>query len=123
MRGSVGRRRRPDKLPFAVRAHALSGAGVYTGTISGGSAMPENANQPTLFSEEALAAISRSLHAWEEGPLAKTLQRNKERRPEFSTTSATLQRMYTPLDIADFDYERDLGFPGEYPFTRGVQTT
>ena len=32
-------------------------------------------------------------------------------------------RIYTPLDIEGFDYERDLGFPGEYPFTRGVQPT
>lgn len=33
------------------------------------------------------------------------------------------QRLYTPLDIEDFDYEEKLGFPGQYPFTRGVQTT
>ena len=32
-------------------------------------------------------------------------------------------RLYTPLDLEDFDYERDLGFPGQYPFTRGVQPT
>lgn len=32
-------------------------------------------------------------------------------------------RLYTPLDIEGFDYEKDLGFPGEYPFTRGPQTT
>ena len=32
-------------------------------------------------------------------------------------------RLYTPLDIEGFDYERDLGCPGEYPFTRGVQPT
>ena len=32
-------------------------------------------------------------------------------------------RLYTPLDIEGFDYERDLGFPGEYPYTRGVQPT
>lgn len=32
-------------------------------------------------------------------------------------------RLYTPLDLEGFDYERDLGFPGEYPFTRGVQPT
>ncbi len=32
-------------------------------------------------------------------------------------------RLYTPLDLEAFDYERDLGFPGEYPFTRGVQPT
>ena len=29
-------------------------------------------------------------------------------------------RLYTPLDIEGFDYEKDLGFPGEYPYTRGV---
>lgn len=32
-------------------------------------------------------------------------------------------RLYTPLDVPEFDYEKDLGFPGEYPFTRGVQPT
>ena len=80
-------------------------------------------HQPTLFAEEALAGLSRAVHAWEEGPLAKTLQRQPERESAFATTSAPVQRLYTPLDIADFDYERDLGFPGEYPFTRGVQPT
>jgi methylmalonyl-CoA mutase N-terminal domain/subunit len=35
----------------------------------------------------------------------------------------TMSRLYTPLDIEGFDYERDLGFPGQYPFTRGVQPT
>lgn len=33
------------------------------------------------------------------------------------------QRLYTPLDVKDLDYDRDLGFPGQYPFTRGVQPT
>lgn len=33
------------------------------------------------------------------------------------------QRLYTPLDIEDFDYDEKLGFPGQYPFTRGVQPT
>ena len=33
------------------------------------------------------------------------------------------QRLYTPLDIEDFDYGENLGFPGQYPFTRGVQPT
>ncbi|OAI44204.1 methylmalonyl-CoA mutase [bacterium SCGC AG-212-C10] len=82
-----------------------------------------NGSQPTLFSEEALATLSRQVGAWEEGPLAKTLQRQKERGHEFSTSSMPVQRLYTPLDIAGLDYERDLGFPGEYPFTRGVQPT
>jgi len=33
------------------------------------------------------------------------------------------QRLYTPVDVEGLDYERDLGFPGSYPFTRGVQPT
>lgn len=81
------------------------------------------AQQPSLFSETALAALSRSLHGWEEGPLAKSLQRQPERDENFATSSQQVERLYTPLDIAGFDYDRDLGFPGEFPFTRGVQTT
>ncbi|MEO8540673.1 MAG: methylmalonyl-CoA mutase family protein [bacterium] len=79
--------------------------------------------QPSLFSAEALSALSRSLHGWEEGPLAKTLQRQPERDEAFVTSSQPVERLYTPLDIAELDYDRDLGFPGEYPFTRGVQPT
>ncbi len=81
------------------------------------------ASQPTLFSSEALASLSRAVHGWEEGPLAKTLQRQSERACDFATSSAPVERLYTPLDVAGLDYERDLGFPGEYPFTRGVQPT
>ena len=82
-----------------------------------------NGSQPTLFSQEALAQLSRSVAGWEEGPLARTLQRQPERDELFATSSQPVQRLYTPLDIAGLDYERDLGFPGEYPFTRGVQPT
>ncbi|MGI8926549.1 MAG: acyl-CoA mutase large subunit family protein [Tepidiformaceae bacterium] len=79
--------------------------------------------QPALFSPEALAALSRSVHGWEEGPLAATLSRQPERDEGFATSSQPVQRLYTPLDVADLDYARDLGFPGEFPFTRGVQPT
>ncbi len=81
------------------------------------------ATQPSLFSDEALAELSRVVHGWEEGPLAKALQRSPERSDGFATSSLDVHRLYTPLDIANLDYERDLGFPGEYPFTRGVQPT
>ena len=81
------------------------------------------ATQPTLFSRKALAGLSQAVHAWEEGPLAKSLQRSPERDDDFATSSQSVQRLYTPVDIAELDYERDLGFPGEYPFTRGVQPT
>ncbi len=47
-----------------------------------------------------------------------------ERQETFVTTSGTpIERLYTPADIADMDYFRDLGFPGEYPFTRGIHYT
>ncbi|MCC6416962.1 MAG: methylmalonyl-CoA mutase [Gemmataceae bacterium] len=82
-----------------------------------------NVGQPTLFSAEALAALSRAVHGWEEGPLARTLQRQPEQAASFETSSQAVNRLYTPLDVAELDYERDLGFPGEYPFTRGVQPT
>jgi methylmalonyl-CoA mutase N-terminal domain/subunit len=62
--------------------------------------------------------------AWEQGLLKKALARAPERRPAVTTTSGIpLERVYTPLHLADQDYERDLGFPGAYPFTRGVQPT
>src|SRR6476646_5628390 len=60
---------------------------------------------------------------WEESVVAKSLTRLPERGgPEAFTTISDEQvdRLYTPADLAGFDYERDLGFPGEYPFTRGV---
>ena len=82
-----------------------------------------NGHQPSLFAADALAGLSRAVAAWEEGPLAKTLSRQPEREGDFATSSQHVQRLYTPLDIAGMDYDRDLGFPGEYPFTRGVQPT
>ncbi|MFO7618100.1 MAG: methylmalonyl-CoA mutase family protein [Thermoplasmata archaeon] len=54
----------------------------------------------------------------------KALDGAKERREEFITTSSVpIEKLYTPEDIPDFDYLDKLGFPGEYPFTRGVQPT
>jgi methylmalonyl-CoA mutase N-terminal domain/subunit len=70
-----------------------------------------------------LEGIGRALRRWEDETLAKTLDGGGERDVEFSTSVGPTRRLYTPLDIADLDYERDLGYPGEYPFTRGVQPT
>jgi len=61
---------------------------------------------------------------WEDGTLRTTLGRAGERRERFETSSGIeVRRLYGPEDLPDFDVERDLGFPGEYPFTRGVQAT
>ncbi len=47
-----------------------------------------------------------------------------ERQDSFITTSRVpIERLYSPVDIADTDYLQDLSFPGEYPFTRGVHST
>jgi methylmalonyl-CoA mutase N-terminal domain/subunit len=56
--------------------------------------------------------------------LAKTLEKFPERNDEFLTASNTpVKRLYTPEDMEGVDYAEDLGFPGNYPFTRGVQPT
>jgi methylmalonyl-CoA mutase N-terminal domain/subunit len=60
---------------------------------------------------------------WEGETLAKGLERAPERQERFETPSRIpLHRLYTPEDVAG-DYREKLGFPGEYPFTRGVQPT
>lgn len=59
---------------------------------------------------------------WEETTLAKALAKNGERRESFSATSVSTERLYTPDDVSG-DYDEKLGYPGQYPFTRGVQPT
>jgi len=60
---------------------------------------------------------------WEANTVQRTLERSPERQPAFTTPSGIpLDRIYTPADL-DLDYARDLGFPGVYPFTRGIQPT
>jgi len=61
---------------------------------------------------------------WEKTTLNKVISKAAERESSFTTTShIALKRLYTPLDVADLDYCSELGFPGEVPFTRGVQPT
>ncbi|HLN93604.1 MAG TPA: methylmalonyl-CoA mutase family protein, partial [Thermoanaerobaculia bacterium] len=61
---------------------------------------------------------------WERDILAPAMSKSRERRPRFESTSGEeVPRLYTPEHLASFDYLRDAGFPGEFPFTRGVQPT
>jgi methylmalonyl-CoA mutase N-terminal domain/subunit len=77
-----------------------------------------------MLTEDERKRLEAQRTAWEEGVLRGTLRRAPERRAKFATTAGIpLERLYTPLDVADQQYARDLGFPGEYPFTRGVQPT
>jgi methylmalonyl-CoA mutase, N-terminal domain len=66
------------------------------------------------------AAVER----WEQETLAPVLSKRPERRKRFETVSLEeVNRLYTPADTADLDFERDISFPGEFPYTRGIHPT
>ena len=67
---------------------------------------------------------SGSKAEWRENTLAPALARGKQRRERFQSSSGLeIEPIYTPEDLNGFDYTEALGYPGEYPFTRGVQPT
>jgi methylmalonyl-CoA mutase N-terminal domain/subunit len=77
-----------------------------------------------LYSKKRLEELREAQREWQEGNLEHALDRRPEQRECFITASSEpVERIYTPLDLPDFDYLNDLGFPGEYPFTRGVHAT
>jgi methylmalonyl-CoA mutase, N-terminal domain len=68
--------------------------------------------------------VREEFERWGKTTLNKVISKAPERELSFKTTShIELKRLYTPLDVADLDYCGELGFPGEFPFTRGVQPT
>ena len=70
-----------------------------------------------------MADIPAAKKEWEATTLKKVLSRFPERQESFETSSGIpVERVATPADV-ELDYERDLGFPGEYPYTRGIQPT
>ncbi len=77
-----------------------------------------------MYDAKKLEQLRQDLERWEETSLQRALAQMPERRERFITTSSEpVERLYTPLDVADLDYQRDLGFPGEYPYTRGIHPT
>ncbi|HEY8489790.1 MAG TPA: methylmalonyl-CoA mutase family protein [Dehalococcoidia bacterium] len=67
---------------------------------------------------------SKSKQEWCETTLAKAVQRAPERQERFVTSSgAEVAPLYTPEDLRDWDYHQKLGYPGEFPYTRGIQPT
>jgi len=76
------------------------------------------------FDAHRLQKLAIYHQKWRDTTLKQTIDKKAERPIKFMTQSSVpIERLYTPLDIPDFDYERDLGNPGEYPFTRGVHST
>ena len=82
--------------------------------MTGGEGMPDH---------EDLRSVGEKLEEWSE-KTEVTLAKRPERKEMFVNASGIpIQRLYTPLDQDEMDYVSDLGFPGEFPFTRGVQPT
>src|SRR5690554_5455614 len=76
-----------------------------------------------MFDKEKLLQIKEGLDDFD-STTEKSLAKRPERQETFFTGSGEkVNRLYTPLDIEDLDYNEDIGYPGQYPFTRGVQST
>lgn len=74
-----------------------------------------------MFKEDQLKKVEEGKKKWTED-LSKMLSETPERLSRFTTVSdLEIKGLYTPEDIWDIDYSRDIGFPGVYPYTRGVQ--
>jgi len=66
------------------------------------------------------AAVER----WEEETLTPVLQKRPERKQSFETVSLdAVERLYTPADVNGIDFDQDISFPGEFPYTRGIHPT
>jgi methylmalonyl-CoA mutase N-terminal domain/subunit len=81
-------------------------------------------NEAKTNAQTAERKISAAELRWEEQTLKPALEKSPERQETFTTLSGVpVERLYTPADLAGFDYARELGDPGEYPFTRGIHRT
>src|SRR3990172_8990953 len=70
-----------------------------------------------MYDRDKVEKLSQKRAQWQQGG-------DNERPGPFMTTSGRpIRRLYYPTDIAELDYERDLGPPGEYPYTRGIHAT
>ena len=76
------------------------------------------------YSKKRLRELREAEERWQKETLEPTLSRFPERRDTFITASSEpVERLYTPLDLADADYAKDVGFPGQFPYTRGIHAT
>ncbi|MGA1793553.1 MAG: methylmalonyl-CoA mutase family protein, partial [Thermoplasmatota archaeon] len=77
-----------------------------------------------MYDKETLKEIARRKKEWETScynPLKEKIPERMERFPNLSWTD--IGPLYTPSDVKEKDYLKDIGFPGEYPFLRGVHST
>jgi methylmalonyl-CoA mutase N-terminal domain/subunit len=77
-----------------------------------------------MLDKDELKKMKAAKDKWGKEILQKSLVREKERKEVFTSISGTpIERLYTPLETASLDYNEEIGYPGQYPFTRGVQPT
>ena len=78
----------------------------------------------TPRAQHSVRKPSTSELRWEQKTLEPALKKSPESQKVFTTLSGVpVERLYTPADLETFDYRRELGDPGEYPFTRGIHQT
>ncbi len=108
----------------AADRNGANGLDVNAQAAQAQDAADPTAAQGTLYAREALAQVAAERAQWEATTVAQATKRMPERRPDITTQSGMpINRLYTPEDGARLDYARDLGMPGEFPYTRGVQPT
>jgi methylmalonyl-CoA mutase N-terminal domain/subunit len=74
--------------------------------------------------KEGSSPVELEQERWEEETLEPALSKHPERKKSFQTVSlAEVDRLYTPADVEDVDFSRDIAFPGEFPYTRGIHPT
>ena len=78
----------------------------------------------TFKEPKKLNELTEQQELWEKNTVPNWLKRHPERKKAFHNISEIpIKRLYTPMDTKTLNYIQDLGFPGEYPFTRGVHAT
>ena len=87
-----------------------------------GARPPQSPASPSAATGRPLG-LAEALARWERETLRPAVDRTPERAHLEASGGAPAPRLGTPADLPGFDYLRELGFPGEYPYTRGVQPT
>jgi methylmalonyl-CoA mutase N-terminal domain/subunit len=86
--------------------------------------MTEREKSPVAVEEKTKRQASAREQDWEERTLNPTLAKSPERATDFTTVSSyPIRRLYTPADLAGWNPDTDLGFPGDPPYTRGIHAT
>jgi methylmalonyl-CoA mutase, N-terminal domain len=74
--------------------------------------------------KEITSPEQEAVERWQKQTLAPVLQKRPERKERFETVSLdTVERLYTPADTREIDFDKDIAFPGEFPYTRGIHPT